>query len=71
VGAEIVLNERDLRRIRKPRVGHLLEQVRVVHSGGWLRIRPRITHKPGNGVVRARLVISPTIPRLARPAILL
>jgi hypothetical protein len=38
---------------------------------GWLRIRPKITHKPGNGVVRARLVISPTIPRLARPAILL
>ena len=38
---------------------------------GWLRIRPRITHKPGNGVVRARLVISPTIPLLARPAILL
>jgi hypothetical protein len=35
--------------------------------GGWLRIRPKITHKPGNGVVRARLVISPTIPRLARP----
>jgi DNA-binding transcriptional LysR family regulator len=29
--------------------------------GGWLRIRPKITHKPGNGVARARLVISPTI----------
>jgi hypothetical protein len=38
---------------------------------GWLRIRPKITHKPGDGVARARLVILPTIPRLARPAILL
>src|ERR1700712_5671013 len=28
---------------------------------GGLRIRPKITHKPGNGVTRARLVISPTI----------
>jgi len=37
---------------------------------GWLRIRPRMTYKPDGGVVRARLVISPTIPRLAWPAIL-
>ena len=29
MGAEIVLDERDLRRVRKPRVGHFLEQVRV------------------------------------------
>ena len=36
---------------------------------GWLRIRPRMSYKPDGGVVRARLVISPTMPRLARPAI--
>jgi len=41
-------------------------------SAGWgrLRIRPRMTYKPGGGAARARLVISPMIPRLAWPAIL-
>jgi hypothetical protein len=43
----------------------------VIPYRGWLRIRPKITHKPSNGVARARLVISPTIPGLERPAMLL
>ena len=37
---------------------------------GRLRIRAKSTHKPGDGAARARLMISPTIPRLAWPAIL-
>ncbi len=37
---------------------------------GLVRIRPRMTYKPVGGVARARLVISPMIPRLAWPAIL-
>ena len=38
---------------------------------GRLKIRVKIGHKAAGWSARARLVISPTIPRLARPAILL
>jgi hypothetical protein len=39
--------------------------------GGKFGIRVKSGHKAAGWVVRARFVISPTIPRLARPAILL
>jgi len=40
-------------------------------SAGNLKIRAKSCHKAAGRTARARLVISPTIPRLARPAILL
>ena len=69
MGAEIVLNERDLRRIRKPRVGHLLEQVRVVHSGvaiGHLDVAPafqrREQHEYVGRAIALILVVDPCGP---------
>lgn len=42
----------------------------VIPITGNLRIRVKGCHKAAGRAARARLVISPTIPRLARPPIL-
>ena len=74
MGAEIVLNERDFRGIRKPRVGHLLEQVRVVHGGvaiGDLDMAPAFQrgehHEQIGGSIPLILVVVPRrVPWLRR-----